>query len=656
MKSKVQFALVVLFTTSVVFAKESKDIYELGFEDLTKIIVTSPSKREETIAEAPSVVTVVTAKEIELFGALDLQEVLERILGVQSHNDRGNGRTFLGIRSDSPKPYDNQHVLMLLNGTAFNRDSYNEGIWTQAGLVGIPVQMVERIEVIRGPGSVLHGSKAFQGVINIVTKKAIKDEVSATYGYGSWNTDIGEAYLTINEGELQIDFGLTYVHTDGWDLKTNGTTSTLSADVHEKNYGILTTLNYRNFNAQVWYATTDQFTTRPSSPPNQTNPAEGLTKNEHYFVDLGYKHSFTEEWTLKTKASIGGHRTDHVVFPEVLEVDYETDDSQFEINLEGATSEKGNLLIGGVVNYISGKIPGGTFLNKPRWNDTWYSFYSQFDYQLNDSLKIVAGGQYNNTDIADIFVPRLGLIVNFTPEWGMKLLYGEAFRAPSIAEKEINVRPVLIGNSSLDFELIKTYDLQFFYNTDKLQSSLTFFQNDQEDLIIRDRSGPITQFQNRDELTIRGIEFESKYAFSQGWFFSGGITYQENHDGNGLDDFTLNPDLEAKLGIYYNSTKFSFGIFDSFTSAYKDIEIREPGNANVNPNSNDYHDISANLRIKLHEILNWSSEQKLELDFHVTNLLDDDIFRPTVGGAVQGLNTHATDGGSFYSVKLKYSF
>jgi len=134
------------------------------------------------------------------------------------------------------------------------------------------------------------------------------------------------------------------------------------------------------------------------------------------------------------------------------------------------------------------------------------------------------------------------------------------------------------------------------------------------------------------------------------------MTFQTNEDGNGLDDFTLNPDMEAKLGIYYDSETYSFGIFDSYSSAYKDIQIREAGNVDVNPDSNDYHDISANLRLKLHEILNCSSDQQLALDFHVTNLLDDDIFRPTIGAAHQRVNTHPMDGGSFYSVKLKYTF
>jgi len=120
------------------------------------------------ITRAPAIATVITATDIERIGARDLDEVLETVPGLHvsvSPAAYAPVYTIRGIRQTLVNP----QVLMLVNGiatkTAFSGDR---------GIVwgGFPIENIERIEAIRGPGSALYGADAFSGVINIITKSA----------------------------------------------------------------------------------------------------------------------------------------------------------------------------------------------------------------------------------------------------------------------------------------------------------------------------------------------------------------------------------------------------------------------------------------------------------------------------------------------------
>ena len=142
----------------------------------------SPPARKCRSAGAP-VATVITAQDIEAIGASDLDEVLETVPGL--HVARGTQTntpiySIRGIFSDT-----NPQVLMLVNGipvtSAFTGNRGN-------GWGGLPLDNIERIEVIRGPGSALYGADAFSGVINLITKTATDIDGTRVRVPGIFNT------------------------------------------------------------------------------------------------------------------------------------------------------------------------------------------------------------------------------------------------------------------------------------------------------------------------------------------------------------------------------------------------------------------------------------------------------------------------------------
>ena len=156
--------------------------------------------RAQNIRKAPAVASVVTANEIKEMGALSLQEVLDTVPGIHVSVAPGNYLpTYLirGITSTF-----NPHVLLLINGLPMtNVFLGNRGqAWG-----GMPVESIVRIEIIRGPGSSVHGADAFAGVINVVTKSANNISTS-NYGLrsGSFATHSGWVQQTGHLGNIDM--------------------------------------------------------------------------------------------------------------------------------------------------------------------------------------------------------------------------------------------------------------------------------------------------------------------------------------------------------------------------------------------------------------------------------------------------------------------
>ena len=126
------------------------------------------SKKEERVLDAPGIITVVTKEEIKSYGGNSLVDVLNRLPSVQLTWSDVFRDNVPGVRGQIATQYDNR-MLLLLNGRPM-RESMTGGFHYDI-LRSFPLEAIERIEFIRGPGSVLYGSSAFMGVINIVTKK-----------------------------------------------------------------------------------------------------------------------------------------------------------------------------------------------------------------------------------------------------------------------------------------------------------------------------------------------------------------------------------------------------------------------------------------------------------------------------------------------------
>ena len=139
----------------------------LNIEDLARVKVYSASRHEEEVRDAPASVSVITAEEIRRYGWRTLGEVLGSLRGFYTSYDRNY--TYLGVRGFlRPGDY-NSRILLLIDGHRLNDNVYGSAeIGTEFPL---DLDLIDRIEVVRGPGSSLFGTNAVFGVINIITRR-----------------------------------------------------------------------------------------------------------------------------------------------------------------------------------------------------------------------------------------------------------------------------------------------------------------------------------------------------------------------------------------------------------------------------------------------------------------------------------------------------
>lgn len=178
---------------------------------LDEIVVTG-SALPEALRDIPRHVTVITSEDIARSSATSLPELLARQPGLQLFNNSGvEGRALIDIRGQGAATATN--VLVLVDGFRLNSVDMSG-----PNLSTVSLAQIERIEVLRGPGSVLYGNNAVGGVINIITRHAADGpptgHVSATYGsFGSTST---QAELATGNDRLTLDTTAQYANSDGY--------------------------------------------------------------------------------------------------------------------------------------------------------------------------------------------------------------------------------------------------------------------------------------------------------------------------------------------------------------------------------------------------------------------------------------------------------
>jgi len=157
----------VLATTSA----RKPTVTDFSIEQLLEIEVDSvfgASKFEQKITEAPSSISIITSSDIKQYGYRTLGEALRSIRGFYVSGDRSYH--YLGSRGFSRPGDYNSRYLLLIDGHRINDNIYDTA--NIGNELALDIDLIDRVEVIRGPGSSLYGNNAFFGVINIITREA----------------------------------------------------------------------------------------------------------------------------------------------------------------------------------------------------------------------------------------------------------------------------------------------------------------------------------------------------------------------------------------------------------------------------------------------------------------------------------------------------
>ena len=631
-KVKWVWPVILLWITPILLAQDRQsdlDFSEFSLEDLFKIEIVTASKLEEPLWEAPGVVTVVTATEIERFGGANLYEVLGRVPGVQTSFTIGQNRT--SLRGGSPL-FTFGRILLLVDGRPIRSPGATIGI-NYNPIEAFPLSRIQRIEIVRGPGSVLYGTDAFEGVINIITKKGpATDRFQVATRLGSNNGKGAEASVTLGTEEFGFDAGVTHYDQDGWIFDSNDQLNpeeTLSKRVFEDRLGFSSTLRYKNLTFSSYLARVKQFSMIPVI--TQNDPLSLHSKVVSF--DLGYDWTLNPNWKIRSDVTFNREVFDFMLGGPL--VNWDQDSTLVEVTAFGNLGNNLNLVAGAVLDNWTGNAPS---VGIAEYDLSLWSSYAQLNYRANRYLKIIAGGQFNKVEnISGDFVPRIGAIISFNPQSGMKLLYGEAFRSPKPIETQVDFPSGNLGNPSLSPETIESFDLQIFFKTERVQSSFNYYRNTEKDLIglVELENSPyLNTFRNTGSLDLDGFEFEAKFLPTPHWYLLGAWTYQQNEDGNGVEDTSLIPNTSVKVGVAFSRSRFSASVFDTYHSAYHDTSVVNPaiasallpGRALLNPAPEATHWVTANFTLNLQDL--WDLPNSVRFQIEAKNLLDEDVYVP----------------------------
>lgn len=207
-----RYLALIICQSGFVFAEESgvEDYFAMSPAELAATPVTIATGTPKPMFQSAAVTSVISAEQIKSMGATELHEVLETVPGVHAGVQDSTGDYYYSMRGISNST--NSQVLMMLNGTRITTPFRG----TVMDFTELPLEAIQRVEVIRGPGSALYGADAFAGVINIITKKA-KDINGTTLGVraGDHNTQSGWGQVGGQWAGWDVATSLQYQHTDG---------------------------------------------------------------------------------------------------------------------------------------------------------------------------------------------------------------------------------------------------------------------------------------------------------------------------------------------------------------------------------------------------------------------------------------------------------
>jgi outer membrane receptor for ferrienterochelin and colicins len=567
--------VLVLFSASLCRAQapqsqgpqpQTPDLAELSLEELSNVRVYAASKYLQNVNDAPSSITIVTAEEIQEYGYRTVADILESVRGFYITYDRYF--SYVGVRGFGRLGDWNSRVLLLIDGNRIN-----DVVLGQA-LLGtefpLDVDLIQRVEIVRGPSSSLYGAEAFFAVINVITRKGPElhgPEVSlstASFGTYEGRASYGSQYKGTEfllSDTFYSSHGPTLFFPEFDTPATNfGVTSGTDYDRYQH---ALVTISRGGFTLQGLYSYGDKGV--PTAYFGALfNDSRTRNVEENQFLNLSYQHSFGTKWELAAHTSYNRATLDG---PVAVAASEPPDDYSFrgqwwdsELTLTRSLFGKHKLTFGSELtdNFQQNQTnvdPGASpsVVSVP-YHSTIWALYGQGEFALTRKLSLSAGVRYDHyySGFGGTTNPRLVLIYHPFASTTAKVLYGSAFRAPVPYEIYPNFGPVYESNLSLQPERIHTVEGIVDQGIGKsLTVSGSVFQNQIRNLITldTDTSTGLLVYENSGGATATGVELEVSGKMGAGLRGTASYSYTRTKSSSTGDTPANSPESLVKLNL-----------------------------------------------------------------------------------------------------------
>ncbi|WP_312924340.1 catecholate siderophore receptor CirA [Atlantibacter hermannii] len=526
-------------------------------------MVVSASATEQNLKDAPASISVITQQDLQRKPVQNLKEVLKEVPGVQLTNE-GDNRQGVSIRGLS-----SSYTLILVDGKRVNSRNavfrHND-----FDLNWIPVDAIERIEVVRGPMSSLYGSDALGGVVNIITRKVGKS------WHGTFTAD-----STVQEHRDRGDTWNGQFFTSGpliddvLGVKVSGNLAKREKDAQQQSSTGETPRieGFTNRNANVEFNWT----------PNQDHDfdfAYGRDRQDRDSDSLAKDRLDRETWAIGHHGRWDLGNSELRFYGE--KIDNNDPGSTSTITSESNTLDGKYVLPIGAINQLltfGGEyrhdsltdpvnLTGGT---SSKTSANQYALFLEDEWRIIDPLAFTAGLRMDDHETyGDHRSPRAYLVYNATDTLTIKGGWSTAFKAPSLLQLSPDWTTgscrgacEIVGSADLKPETSESYEIGLYYAgeegwLDGVTASVTTFQNDIDDMINIDRTPnrnlastysnfvgfnrdgePVFRYYNVNKARIRGVETELKVPFNDQWKLTLNYTYNDGRDLSAGDNKPL---------------------------------------------------------------------------------------------------------------------
>jgi outer membrane receptor for ferrienterochelin and colicins len=458
---------------------------QMSNSESEKIIITA-TKTENQIDGIAASVDVITSHDIKMMGASTLKNIIEKTPGLTMQYGRFPHPSSKSKSAISIRGMGANGTLLLIDGKRVSGETENPYEMDR-----IPADMIERIEIVKGPMSTLYGSDALGGVINIITKKPVEDELRIGLDFNSGMNDSGEGNqynASINalgkKGKLGYSFYSDYNETEPWTKKETYTSKALNpvnnqpvANDDQHNLTGKTDTAYRD-ESEIFttgltldYQISDSLSSQmgvnyfqedrkgtykggsKKPRPGQAPPAVMVMNTPVKSVDdnnrLDYNGSIKYKFSDLVTSKIGAYRSEYEKRNETSAINFNAPPNKkfsADVDITGFEAEsiwsvtESHLLAGGaeyreISRNSSVLNPDPTSCEFVRDTQRFKALYLQDEWKLTKDTNAVFGIRYDDISSADQEITlKAGLVKQFSPMLRARINYAEGYRAPDAAE------------------------------------------------------------------------------------------------------------------------------------------------------------------------------------------------------------------------------
>ncbi len=582
----VKKCLLSTFLAASLFAEQGgeSDLLLSLQEDMKKYSQIATDTKQN-VDYMPYVVSVLKNKELTQLGILSLREALSLVPGV----DVSVGMA--GVKNPifrGSNPFAMGQSKLIIDGVVVNDQMF--GAYNQ--YLEMPIDIIERIEIVRGPGSLLSSVNAYAGSIHVITKAnkddGSKKEKNLFAAFGSDEYMMGGFVASYKEGDFELSSDLFYQRHDkelyaGTD-RLPQSSNTEYAPLWLKNYALGLNFEYKDLYFKGRFAKNDSGVGYGQSF-SLTNDASDFLDVQNNSIEIGYDFNVAKD--VKANLAVGyfdewRELQNQAVRPSMMMpngmyflVNYteQTFKERFELEL----SAFDNHLITTGVEFSQSRVKDNTartamsgyqdvdLLSTDRREHS--SFYADDLINLNEKTSLQIGAKFDHySDVKDQFSPRLAMVHRFDDENIYKLMYTHSYREPSWREQYLVGNHYFSADPDVKAETVDAYEAAYIHKfgiKDDIKINL-FYLNNKDQIHAQDVTRTFT---NRGDNELYGFEAEFKtqlrendqlylnYSYVDGSNVSGSLANTAQHMSRAYYIYQVNEQFSLSPFVKYVGEK-----------------------------------------------------------------------------------------------------